>query len=478
MVGVPGVLSDMTKLSSRPGGFAAARSPTIPAMGARKPMENRRSPRRGETRGVISLFSGALGLDRGLESQGFKLKVALEADPWAVKTIKANRPRVPVIDRRIEDVEPAEIGQTAGVARGEAAVVSAGPSCQSFSTAGQRRSLDDPRGTLFRYFVETVRELQPRYFVMENVMGVMSAAIQHRPLKERGPGFPPLRPEEEHGSALRLIIDALRELDYYVVFGEMNAADYGAAQVRRRLVFLGSRDGEDVRFPVSTHDKDGSTGLPAWRSLRDGLKGLDDPDPVFEPLSDAKVKILDAIPEGGNWRDLPRRLQRQALGAAAESWGGRSGFFRRLSWDTPAPSLTTRPVSKATMLVHPTETRVLSVREYARLQGFPDDWVFEGFPSHQYVQIGNAVPAAISEAIGAELRRLRRSRRRPDPARKGVVACAQAGLIERFNARPRTVINPPRMRQVKGLRETRAWMAKHGSAKREPLDVEVLEAAA
>lgn len=432
----------------------------------------------GESGGVVSLFSGALGLDRGLESHRFKLKVAVEADPWAVKTIRANRPRVPVIDKRIEEVSPAEIAATAGLAPGEAEVVSAGPSCQSFSTAGQRRSLDDPRGTLFRYFVDTVRELQPRYFVMENVMGVMSAAVRHRPLKQRGPGFPPLQPEEEHGSALRLIIRALRELDYYVVFGEMNAADLGAAQVRRRLVFLGSRDGEELRFPPPTHDRYGAGGLPGWRTLREGLDGLDDPDPVFEPLSDAKTKILAAVPEGGNWRDLPPRLQREALGAAARSWGGRSGFFRRLAWEAPAPSLTTRPVSKATMLVHPTETRVLTVREYARLQGFPDDWVFQGFPSHRYMQIGNAVPAAISEAIGAELGRLRESRKRPDPTRKGVVACAQPDLIKRFNARPRTVINPPRMREVKGLRETRAWMAKHGSARRDPLEVEVLGLAA
>jgi DNA (cytosine-5)-methyltransferase 1 len=427
---------------------------------------------------LISLFSGALGLDLGLERSGFELEVAVEADRRAAATISANRPDLPVIAKRIEEVEPRDIRRLARLEGRCPTLVTGGPSCQSFSTAGRRRSLDDERGNLFRNFVDVVRELRPRFFVMENVPGVLSAAVRHRPLAERDPGFPPLDAEEQHGSAIRLILDELKALDYYVVFGVMNAADYGSAQRRTRLIFLGSRDGEDLRLPAPTHDKVGEDGRRPWRTLRQALEGLDDPEPSFAALSPAAIKVMEHVPAGGNWRDLPSDIQRQALGKAADSWGGRSGFYRRLAWDSPTPALTTNPISRATMFVHPEEDRPLSVREYARVQGFPDDWTFEGGVRDQYVQIGNAVPLAVSEAIGGELARLISQKKSSSRKRKGNIACVDAGLIERFNARPRTVLNPQRMRGVKGLAEAREWMASLGGSTREPLDVEVLDEAA
>jgi len=427
---------------------------------------------------LISLFSGALGLDLGLERGGFELRAAVEADRRAVATIATNRPDVPVIPERIEDVAPAAIRRAARLGNKRPTLVTGGPSCQSFSTAGRRRSLDDDRGNLFRYFVDVVRDLRPRFFVMENVPGVLSAAVRHRPLAERGPGFPPLHPEEQHGSAIRLILDELRALDYYVVFGVMNAADYGSAQRRTRLIFLGSRDGEDLRLPTPTHDKSVRDGRLPWRTLRQVLDGLDDPAPTFATLSPAAVEVMSHVPPGGNWRDLPTAIQRHALGKAADSWGGRSGFYRRLAWDSPTPALTTNPISRATMFVHPDENRPLSVSEYARVQGFPDDWAFEGGVRDQYVQIGNAVPLAVSEAIGRELASLISRDKRGSRKRKGVVACADATLIERFNARPRTVLNPQRMREVQGLAEARVWMATLGGSTREPLDVTILDEAA
>lgn len=427
---------------------------------------------------LISLFSGALGLDLGLERGGFEPRVAVEVDRRAAATISANRPDLPVIAKRIEEVDPRDIRRAARLEGRCPTLVTGGPSCQSFSTAGRRRSLDDDRGNLFRYFVDVVRELRPRFFVMENVPGVLSAAVRHRPLAERGPGFPPLHPEEQHGSAIRLILDELKALDYYVVFGVMNAADYGSAQRRTRLIFLGSRDGEDLRLPAPTHDETGSDERQTWRALRQALDGLDDPDPTFAALSPAAIEVMAQVPPGGNWRDLPSEIQRGALGKAADSWGGRSGFYRRLAWDSPTPALTTNPISRATMFVHPEEDRPLSVREYARVQGFPDDWTFEGGVRDQYVQIGNAVPLAVSEAIGRELADLISRKKSGSRKRKGIIACTDAGLIERFNARPRTVLNPQRMRGVKGLAEAREWMATLGGSTREPLDVSVLDEAA
>jgi DNA (cytosine-5)-methyltransferase 1 len=432
----------------------------------------------GNPGGVISLFSGALGLDLGLERAGFVVRVAVEADSHAANTIRVNRPHIPLVAERIEKTSPDSIRRRAGLGRKRPTLVAAGPSCQSFSTAGRRRSLDDDRGNLFRYFVDVVRELRPRFFVMENVPGVLSAAVRHRPLAERGPGFDPLDPEEQHGSAIRLILSELRALNYYVVFGAMNAADYGAAQHRNRLIFLGSRDGEDVRIPAKTHAQNPQEGQAKWRTLREALAGLDEPSPLCSALSPATIKLMTHIAPGRNWRDLPAHLQREALGKAADSWGGRSGFYRRLAWDAPTPALTTNPVSRATMLVHPDEQRPLSVGEYARVQGFPDDWVFDGGIRDQYLQIGNAVALPVSEAIGEQLIRLTESPQRRSAARKGVVACADRELITRFNARPRTILNPQRMRGVPGLAEARVWMASLGGSTREPLDVTILNDAA
>lgn len=430
---------------------------------------------------MISLFSGALGLDLGLDQAGFDIRVAVEPQRWAADTIERNRDsgllqsKPWVLRERIENLTTAELLEAAKLKPGQPMVISAGPSCQSFSTAGRRRSLDDPRGKLFLEFLRVVEEAQPRFFVMEQVRGVLSAAVQHRPLAERGAGHPPLTEDEQLGSAFKLILSELSRSGYYTVFNLINVADYGVGQVRHRVLFIGSRDGEDVRVPVPTHAEEPTNGHMPWRSLQDALAGLDDPEPEHLRLSSSKARILKRVPEGGNWRDLPNRLQREAMGKAHESWGGRVGFFRRLAWDRPAPALTTRPDSKATMLGHPSEPRALSVREYALIQGFPASYEFAGATRHKFVQIGNAVPPQVGLAVGKELRALVEQRKRSNTARKGVIACESADFLRRLAARPRTVLNPPRMRSVKGLSETRRWMATASLGTRDHLDLPVLE---
>ena len=405
---------------------------------------------------AISLFSGALGLDLGIERAGFEIRVAVECNRFAAETIRLNRPEVPLIQRPIETVKTEELLRVAGLKRGEPTVVTGGPSCQAFSTAGPRASVADPRGAMFRQFIRVVREAQPRFFVMENVRGVLSAAIKHRPLNERGPGHPPLHPDEELGSALRLILQEFRALGYYVVFGLVNAADFGVAQTRERVLFIGSRDAQSVGIPERTHAKHASDGRLPWLSLRRALHGLKDPDPVFTTLPKAKRRYLARIPEGGNWRDLPPRLQANALGGAFTSWGGRTGFLRRLAWNRPAPALTSRPDSSATMLCHPTELRPLSVLEYACLQGFPDDWELAGGPPQQYRQIGNAVPVRLGFEIGQSIRSA--MRRRPDPQLQGLIVCSDENLLQRLARRPVTVLNPPRMRKHGNLDAARRWL--------------------
>ena len=405
---------------------------------------------------VISLFSGALGLDLGLEQAGFRVRAAVECNRFAVETIRSNRSDIELLDERLEDVSTRKILKAAGLRRGETTVVTAGPCCQAFSTAGKRGSMEDPRGSLFRQFLRVVREAQPKFFVMENVRGVLSAAVKHRPLKRRGPGYPPLTRDEELGSAFKAILRDILKLEYYTVFDVLNAADYGVPQTRERVFLVGSRDGRPFDMPQATHGREPGNGQQPWVTLEEALEGLEETERTYRQFCASKHKVLEHIPEGGNWRDLPPRLQKKAMGKAYDSWGGRVGFFRRLSWDRPAPELTTRPDSKATMFCHPTELRPLSVGEYARLQTFPDEWKFAGGLPQQYMQAGNAVPVLLGRAIGESLRTALRSRRSLDFP--GVVISAKDETLQRLSGRPRTVLNPKRMRRFTGDKTTRKWL--------------------
>jgi|GEM_PF-177422 len=406
---------------------------------------------------VISLFSGALGLDLGLEQAGFRICVAVECNRDAAATIRANRPDLPLIEAKLEDVSTEEILKKAGLRPGQPVLVTGGPSCQTFSTAGQRVALQDQRGNMFREFLRVVREARPRFFCMENVRGILSAAVQHRPLRERGPGWPKLGPDEELGSALKLIVRELALTGYYTVFDLINAADYGVPQTRERVIFLGSRYGEPVEMPKRTHAVEAINGTKRpWVTLREGLKGLRQrPKILYTEFSPKKREFLEYVPAGGNWRDLPEELHEDALGGAFHSWGGRTGFYRRLAWDAPCPALTTRPDSKATMFCHPSKTRPLSVQEYARIQQFPDCWKFSGSLAKQYVQVGNAVPCGLGKAIGgAFLSAMRRRERAP----RSTVVCADEALLDRLAKRPRTVLNPPRMWKVKDSGAAVEWL--------------------
>ncbi|WP_295820276.1 DNA cytosine methyltransferase [uncultured Deinococcus sp.] len=352
----------------------------------------------------ISLFSGAGGLDLGLETAGFRTLAAVEIDRTARATLAANmadRPSPPFIAADITTLDAADLLAATGLNRGEVMLVSGGPPCQPFSTAGRREALNDPRGSLFRDFLRMVEGIQPRFFVMENVRGLLSATLRHRPISARD--GTPLTPDEERGSAFRVILDEFERIGYSFTYGLLNAADHGVPQMRQRVVILGSRDHEALSLPVPTHSETGAGGLPRWRTLRDALAGLDDPEPQFQPYSEARLQYLRVVPEGGNWRSLPAELIPAAMGGAYTSGGGKVGFYRRLSWDRPSPTVTTSPAQKATDMCHPTLHRPISVREAARLQGFPDDWVFCGSVSDQYRQIGNAVPVGLGQAIGTAL---------------------------------------------------------------------------
>lgn len=354
-----------------------------------------------------------MGLDLGLEAAGFETAVAVELDRWSCATIGANRPELPLLQGDIRHIQSDAILAAAGAQPGEVALVAGGPPCQSFSTAGKRSSILDIRGGLFQDFARVVASAQPRFFVMENVRGILSAAIRHRPLHARGPGHPPLEGDEQPGSALRVILETLAEkLGYQVVYGLLDAVNYGVPQFRQRVVFLGSRDhefalpeGADIAELIPpSHAAEPTIERPyRWRTLGQALEGLIDPQPEFLRYSEARLRFLRLIPPGHNWRYLRKfgeATVEEALGGAYRSDGGKVGFYRRLTFDRPSPTVPATPIQKGTSLCHPAADRVLSVREYARVQQFPDDWCFTGPTAEKYKQIGNAVPTGLGRAVG------------------------------------------------------------------------------
>lgn len=348
----------------------------------------------------VSLFSGAMGLDLGLESAGFKAAGCLELDKKACATIRRNRPSLPLVSDDIRNWTGDKLLEVFGVRREELAFVAGGPPCPSFSTAGKRQSFNDPRGQVMFDFLRIIEEIRPPFFVMENVRGILSASLAHVPLAHRGS-----KTVEERGSVLRLLADRFARMGYMVSVELVNAANYGTPQKRERVVFIGSRDGFQVTMPAPYYAKAGTLFCPAWRTFGDAVKGLNDPNPEYTPFSSKRQKFLQLLKEGENWRSLPREMQKEALGGAFTSTGGRVGFFRRLRFDEPAPTVPTTPVQKSTCLCHPTEMRPLSVKEYARVQQFPDEWEFVGSVADKYRQIGNAVPVGLGFAIGSALKR-------------------------------------------------------------------------
>jgi DNA (cytosine-5)-methyltransferase 1 len=366
--------------------------------------KNRKSAAKSNTdRKFISFFSGALGLDIGLKKSGLHCLAVNDVDRVACATIKKNKVDAHLYECDIREISPTRLQSELGIGSEELFAIVGGPPCQAFSTAGRRLGLNDERGNVFLHFVELIRVLRPKYAVFENVRGLLSAALIHRPLDQRGKANRPLTDEEKPGGALLHIITLLEEAGYSTTFTLYNTANFGVPQIRERLIFFASRDGKKVPFLTPTHDEKGLYGLPKWRTLRDAIGHLQGKDCHAGRFPEKRLRFYELLKAGQNWRDLPEHLQPIALGAAWNSGGGRTGFYRRLAWDKPSPTLVTRPTMPATDLCHPTELRPLSVEEYAAIQTFPPNYVFEGSLDDQYRQIGNAVPCEFGEAIGRHL---------------------------------------------------------------------------
>lgn len=340
-----------------------------------------------DNRNVISLFSGAMGLDIGLQQAGMNIVIGQDVDFDCATTARTNGHNIICGDIRI--ITPQRVLSRAHMKVGEPFLICGGPPCQPFSTAGKRLGINDPRGSLFMDFIRMIEYIKPRFFLMENVKGLISA---------------PLRTKDNKIIKDKKVIDVVlaefKKLGYKTVYGILDAVNYGVPQFRERLIIIGSRDNEDIFLPIPTHFHRHQIPDYRWRTLNSAISDIQDNPGDFVEFSQARLKYLKMLKPGQNWKNLPERYIKAAMGGAYESGGGKVGFYRRLDWAQPSPTLVTSPVQKATMMCHPTEDRPLSIKEYARIQQFPDDWKLTGTLSSQYKQIGNAVPVGLAMAIG------------------------------------------------------------------------------
>ena len=321
---------------------------------------------------VLELFAGAGGLAIGLENAGLKCVALNDIDKFACQTLRRNRPNWNILEGDIKEFDFSNY-------RNKVEVVTGGFPCQAFSYAGKKLGFADARGTLFYEFARVVTEVNPLICVGENVRGLLS---------------------HDNGRTLQGMISILNEIGYNVAPVQvLKAINYKVPQKRERLILVGIR--KDIKNVEYEYPK------PYRRiyNLRDALKKGDLYDSDV-PKSDGatypkrKKEILSMVPPKGYWRDLPVDVQKEYLAGSYYLGGGKTGMARRIGWDEPCLTLTCSPAQKQTERCHPDETRPFTVREYARIQTFPDEWVFEGSMAQQYKQIGNAVPVNLGREIG------------------------------------------------------------------------------
>jgi DNA (cytosine-5)-methyltransferase 1 len=369
-----------------------------------------RTAKRISGRQYLSFFSGALGLDLGFEQAGYECLSLNEIDPTACDTIKFNlndafrgRRKPKLYEGDIRELSADFLRKDLNLESDDLFAIIGGPPCQAFSTAGRRLGLNDNRGNVFLHFVHLIGQLRPKYAVFENVRGLLSAPLVHRPHNERGHDYPPLTSEELPKGALTAILSLLEGYGYKTTFNLYNTANFGIPQTRERIIFFASRDGDEVPFLVPTHDEFSKGGRKPWRTLQDAIAKLDRRNVESASFPERRLRFYRMLGEGQNWRDLPESIQREAMGKSFFAGGGKTGFYRRLAWRRPSPTLVTSPTMPATDLCHPEQLRPLSVQEYAAIQTYPKGFTLAGSVADKYRQLGNAVPCSFGKAVAEHL---------------------------------------------------------------------------
>jgi len=317
----------------------------------------------------IEVCAGAGGMSSGLIKGGWHPVMLLDNDKDCCETLRLNHQDVVVLHKSMTDVKLNDY-------RDKVDVLVGGVPCQSFSQAGERRGLDDARGQLVVHFARMCLEVDAEYFIVENVKGLLT--------HDKGRTFETFKKHLENNGV------------YHISYKVLNANDYGVAQKRERLFIIGSKRKIDFPFPMPIEPK------PV---LKDILNDV--PDSPHTPYSENKRKVLELVPAGGCWVDLPEDIQKEYLGKSYTSGGGKRGIARRLSMDEPCLTLVTSPSQKQTERCHPTETRPFTLRESARIQSFPDDHKFHGSTSSVYKQIGNAVAVEVAYHIAKAFKEIK-----------------------------------------------------------------------
>lgn len=327
----------------------------------------------------LELFAGAGGLALGMEKAGFHHIMLNEIDHYACETLRKNRPNWNVIENDIHEIDFKPL-------KGKVDLLTGGFPCQAFSFAGKRLGFEETRGTLFFELARAVNEIQPKVFMAENVKGLL---------------------EHDEGRTLQVIKDVIAELGYTLIEPRvLRALQYNVPQKRERLILIAIRN--DIAPLVDFKWPD---VCDSYRTLQDAFLGgnlfdCDVPQSQGQAYPESKRKVMALVPEGGDWRNLPEDVAKEYMKGSYNLGGGKTGMARRLAMNEASLTLTCAPAQKQTERCHPIETRPLTIREYARIQTFPDDWQFCGSLSTQYKQIGNAVPVNLSWAIGRALIRL------------------------------------------------------------------------
>ncbi len=359
---------------------------------------------------VIDLFCGVGGLSFGFaHDDNFEIVAANEILSNMAKAYSLNHPTVKVYVEDIKDFNAQKIENDLNIKASEIDIIVGGPPCQAYSTVG-KRLINDPRGKLFQEYYRVLKEFNPKLFLFENVRGLLSM---------------------QGGELLRTIISLFESLGYKVQYKLLNAADYGAPQIRERVIIIGSKLKIDFQYPKVTHYnperiadlfnkklkpyltlEEAISDLPFIKSNEEGFKYALEPQNRFQkfmrknaskklmdhnsPNNNEKlVRIMELLPDGGTPEDLPENLRPTS---------GYKNTYCRLWWKRPSITITRNlSTPSSSRCIHPKAPRPLTTREGARIQCFPDDYQFYGSRSDRNLQIGNAVPTFLSVAIAQSI---------------------------------------------------------------------------
>lgn len=378
---------------------------------------------------TIDLFCGAGGITEGFRQAGFQSLYGNDLMKEAIETFSFNHPEAIADNRRVEEVDPAEIRKKLKLKVGELDVLVGGPPCQGFSINAPERFLDDPRNKLFQHYAKFLAEFRPKAFLFENVPGLLSLG---------------------DGVVYKRILAEFAKLGYVVESKILFSAHYGVPQERWRLIILGSLSGK-VQPPAPTHN---ATGRANFRRTKEMMFQLSDEQrkklrsavTVSQAIGDlpalgmgegteeigytgrpkseyaklmrnpegktfnhfaAKLSKVNAermkhVPPGGSWRDIPHDLLPKGMQKARRS--DHTKRYGRLHPDGLAGTMLTKCDPHWGTVFLPDQNRTLTVREAARFQSFPDSYRFLGSRVSQYEQVGNAVPVLMAKAIAESIK--------------------------------------------------------------------------